>query len=662
MMSVRLGAATLSTAPLDWRGNHARCVEAIEAARAAEVAVLCLPELAISGYGCEDAFLSAGVARRAWESCLALRGQTRGLAVAVGLPFAFRGVVLDAVALLVDGVLAGIAAKRSLAGDGVHYEPRWFRPWPRGARASVDVEGATVPVGDHLFTVDGLTLGFEICEEAWTAERPGGEAARRGADILLNPSASHFALGKHAVRERIVLEGARSGGVAYVYANLSGNEAGRIVYDGGALIATPEGLVARSPRLSPALVGLCTAVVDVDRLRLHRARTASFAASPADDGGRVAVPGQVRRVAPQAPASLSVDPEAAPDGRFRAFQRAVALGLWDHLRRAGARGWVVSLSGGADSAACAVLCADALRLAVDTLGAAEAARLAPALAEDPGGGLKSPGEVLATVYQATANSGPVTRRAAAAVAEAVRATHREWDVETIVAAYRGLVSAGRPQPLAFPTDDLALQNIQARARAPGVWLLANVEQKLLLTTSNRSEAAVGYATMDGDTAGGLAPLGGIDKAFLREWLRWREHTADGPLPAVPALAAVNAQAPTAELRPPDAGQTDESDLMPYPVLNAIEGLAIREKQEPLEVWWALQARFPDVPAIQLRVWVDRFFRLWCANQWKRERLAPSFHLDDASLDPRTWCRFPILSPGFAEERASLQAAALPEGR
>jgi NAD+ synthase (glutamine-hydrolysing) len=102
--------------------------------------------------------------------------------------------------------------------------------------------------------------------------------------------------------------------------------------------------------------------------------------------------------------------------------------------------------------------------------------------------------------------------------------------------------------------------------------------------------------------------------------------------------------------------------MPYPVLNAIEGLAIREKQEPLEVWWALQARFPDVPAIQLRVWVDRFFRLWCANQWKRERLAPSFHLDDASLDPRTWCRFPILSPGFAEERASLQAAALPEGR
>jgi len=659
MMSVRLGAATVSTAPLDWHGNLARCAEAIALARQDGVAVLCLPELALSGYGCEDAFLSAGVARRAWASLRSLQTHTQGMAVAVGLPFAFRGVVLDAVALLVDGRLAGVAAKRSLAGDGVHYEPRWFRPWPRGARAHLESDGAVVPVGDHLFTVDGLTLGFEICEEAWTAERPGGEAARRGADILLNPSASHFSLGKHAIRERIVLEGARAGGVAYVYANLSGNEAGRIIYDGGALIATPEGLLARSPRLSPALVSVCSAVVDVDRLRLHRARTASFAASPADDGGRVSVAGRVPRVPPQVAPALAPDVETAPDGRFRAFQRAVALGLWDHLRRAGARGWVLSLSGGADSAACAVLCADALRLALDTFGPDEAARLAPGL-RGPEGGLLPTADLLTTVYQATAHSGPVTRGAAAAVAAAVGARHLEWEIEPVVAAYRALVSAGRDRPLAFPSDDIALQNIQARARAPGVWLLANVEQKLLLTTSNRSEAAVGYATMDGDTAGGLAPLGGIDKDFLRAWLRWREHTADGPFPAMPALASVNAQAPTAELRPAAAGQTDEADLMPYGVLNAIEGLAIRDKQEPLEVWWALRARHPEHPAAQLRLWVDRFFRLWCANQWKRERLAPSFHLDDASLDPRTWCRFPILSPGFAEERDALAQAAAAE--
>ena len=104
--------------------------------------------------------------------------------------------------------------------------------------------------------------------------------------------------------------------------------------------------------------------------------------------------------------------------------------------------------------------------------------------------------------------------------------------------------------------------------------------RLLLATSNRSEAAVGYATMDGDTSGGLSPIAGIDKAFLRRWLRWCEtHGPDGIGP-LPELAVVNEQAPTAELRPPSSKQTDEDDLMPYELLDAIERAAIRDKQSP----------------------------------------------------------------------------------
>src|SRR5438046_4432885 len=99
--------------------------------------------------------------------------------------------------------------------------------------------------------------------------------------------------------------------------------------------------------------------------------------------------------------------------------------------------------------------------------------------------------------------------------------------------------------LSWDADDITLQNIQARVRAPSIWMLANVRGAVLITTSNRSEAAVGYATMDGDTAGGLAPLGGIDKTYLRSWLGWMETTGPAGIAPIAALRRINAQAPTA---------------------------------------------------------------------------------------------------------------------
>jgi NAD+ synthase (glutamine-hydrolysing) len=167
---------------------------------------------------------------------------------------------------------------------------------------------------------------------------------------------------------------------------------------------------------------------------------------------------------------------------------------------------------------------------------------------------------------------------------------------------------------------------------------------------------VGYATMDGDTCGGLSPIAGIDKAFLRRWLRWLE--TQGPADGQPlaALAQVNRQAPTAELRPPDRHQTDEADLMPYDLLDAIERSAIRDKKMPLECFELMRHQFPGYDARQLAMWIARFFRLWSRNQWKRERYAPSFHLDDENLDPKTWCRFPILSGGYERELRQLHDA------
>jgi NAD+ synthase (glutamine-hydrolysing) len=256
-------------------------------------------------------------------------------------------------------------------------------------------------------------------------------------------------------------------------------------------------------------------------------------------------------------------------------------------------------------------------------------------------------QLLWCVYQATENSSNATEESARELARGLGAVYYRWNIDQLVDWYEGRISDCLGRKLTWEHDDLALQNIQARVRAPGIWMLANITGGLLLTTSNRSEAAVGYATMDGDTAGGLGPLGGIDKATLIKWLQWAENEL-----GIPELRYVNSLQPSAELRPLESTQTDEDDLMPYPVLDRIERAAIHEYKSPLECFKTLRGLEPDAV---LHGHIRKFFTLWSRNQWKRERYAPSFHLDDANLDPRTWCRFPILSGSFREELAELDA-------
>lgn len=163
--------------------------------------------------------------------------------------------------------------------------------------------------------------------------------------------------------------------------------------------------------------------------------------------------------------------------------------------------------------------------------------------------------------------------------------------------------------------------------------------------------------MDGDTAGSIAPIGAIDKAFLLDWLLHMTDTM-----SLRSLEKITCQQPTAELRPQtDDGhqaQTDEKDLMPYEILEFIEDRAILEKRGPADVHSYLMGHFnrgnrslSDETAYK---YVEKFFTLWCRNQWKRERYALSFHVDDKNLDPRSWCRFPVLSGGFAKELKELR--------
>ena len=657
MTQLRLAAASVNQTPLAWETNRQNLLAAMNAAREAGASVLCLPELCITGYGCEDAFFANGVQQTALDLLAEIVPETKELVTTLGLPLLVEGTLYNVMALCCDGELLGFVGKQHLAGDGIHYEPRWFKPWASGDVREVAIHGKPLPVGDLLFNCGGVKIGMEICRDAWVVDRPGARLAMRGADIILNPSASHFAFAKQEIRREFVLRGSRDFHVSYAYANLLGNESGRAIFDGGTLIASEGKMLAIGSRLSFADWSLATADIDVEATRLAREKANRPQRNLASLGGATV---DHEFTFPEITTPLKSTPalkwDISPPPKAEEFARAVPLALYDYLRKSRAGGLVVSLSGGADSS----LVVTMIWLMVE-FGVAEVGREAFLRKLSHIGGLKDATDnadivrrLLTCVYQATRNSGEVTRNAASDVASAVGAEFLEWNVDAMVDGYVDIVSEAVNRQLTWETDDVALQNIQARVRGPGAWLLANLRGSLLLATSNRSEAAVGYATMDGDTCGGLAPITGIDKAYLLEWLQWMEKT--GPLGVGPlaALSVVNVQQPTAELRPPTENQTDEGDLMPYPVLDAIERAAIRDKQMPVEVWQLLEEQFSQYDPKQLGVWIERFFQLWCRNQWKRERYAPSFHLDDENLDPKTWCRFPILSGGFERELAELR--------
>jgi NAD+ synthase (glutamine-hydrolysing) len=649
MKQIKVGAAALNQTPLDWKGNRKRIVHAITRAQEQEVSLLCLPELAISGYGCEDHFHASYVYDYSFESLKEICRHTKGIALCVGLPVLFCNRAFNAVAVVADGRILGFVPKQFLAVDGVHYENRWFVPWTKGEVARLDDR---YPIGDLLFDFKGVQIGIEVCRDAWSGGRPATHLAAAGADIILNPSASHFSFGKNKIRERFALEAARMFGVGYVFSNLLGCESGRTIFEGDCFIVGSGRILTRAPRLSLEPVTLVTGIIDLNETKSRQLPKTEIPPIFHGTCERVLDDFSLVRKGHNLPPSLEVRWEESTKIKYEEFSRAITLGLYDYLRKSKSKGCVVSLSGGADSAATALLVVYMVRRAMRELGHD---RLVEAFSHVPELLTCTTEEqcterLLTCVYQESENSTPQSRCAAESLAAEIGSAFYLWKIDGVVAAYRTLVEEATGRTLHWDTDDVALQNIQARARAPGAWLLANIRSFLLLTTGNRSELDVGYATMDGDTAGGLNIIGGIDKFFLRKWLIWIENAGPEGLGAFPSLKEVNALPPSAELRPRCQKQTDESDLMPYEILQAIELEAIYYKKEPTEAFESLKGKHGDRYGAQdLKRYVRSFYELWAKSQWKRERAAPSFHVDDLNVDPRSWCRFPILSAGFDEE-------------
>ncbi len=620
MKRLKLGGACLNQIPFDWDHNVNNIINAINEAKQQKVDILCLPELCITGYGCEDMFLSEWLPQAALKQLSRIQEASKDIIVTVGLPVRFANQVYNTTCIIYDGEIEGFYAKHHLANEGVHYEPRWFASWPSEVIEQIEIAREYYPIGDISMTLKGIKVGFEICEDAWHDDRPACRLYERGTQLILNPSASHFAFHKAEFREHLVVESSKKFRCVYLYTNLLGNEAGRMIYDGDVLIAQKGRLIGKNRRLSFKDYNLLCLEVDFKK----RSKESEVKVS-----------------------EKIYDP-------IKEFSIAAPLALFDYLRKSRSKGFVLSLSGGADSSSIAVLVAEMVKLGTDELGVEGFVKksgvpleFAPEQPlEDQRKSLVN--QLLTTAYQGTINSSEDTLNSAQELANSIGAKFHNWLIDEQVNGYTKTIENAIGRQLTWEQDDITKQNIQARARSPIIWMLANINNALLLTTSNRSEGDVGYATMDGDTSGSISPIAAVSKHFILQWLKYAEHSL-----GYKGLGPVNQLQPTAELRPLEMHQTDEEDLMPYPIIVQIERLAIFDRKSPVQIFRELRKKDLE-PDELLKRHITKFFQLWSRNQWKRERIAPSFHLDDFNVDPRTWCRFPILSSGFRSELEALE--------
>jgi NAD+ synthase (glutamine-hydrolysing) len=667
-----VAAASLNQTVGDWPGNARRILETIAEARSVGARLLLLPEMCLPGYSLGDRLLRVGTMERSWDLAIELASATRGMAVAVGLPIQFEGVLYNAMALLADGKVVGLAAKENLATGDVQYENRYFVPWSHGRLVDYrGPDGTVVPLGTQIFDLPGLgKVAFEICEDAWKGLRPGSTYALAGAEVMLNPSASWFTIGKHRARRRLVSQISQEDHCVYLYTSLLGCDATRLIFDGSVFIAVDGRIEAEGRRfLFTREWELIHRVIDLREIRHARMEEGSWRDqnARASWGAYGQAPGllrvegdySTRAVAPPPPPDWIPPEPAHPDPSLRYLEAtvlggrkiaerdlnhlelelALCLALRDYIQKSGIPACCLALSGGRDSAMVALLVSRMHRYASPELSLEQLK--------------KRIASRFLCAYLATENSGDLTRAAARAVADEVGATFFDGNVQPALTAAHQVVEAMTGEPLSWSNhaQDIPLQNIQARVRGMLIWTLANLHNALLLVTSNKSEAAVGYTTMDGDSSGGLAPIADVPKSLIKLYLAWARD-----FHGFTALDKINAMDASAELRPPGREQTDEADLMPFPILDRLIHAFVQLALDPLEIlrrlWPAVRVHYDgDLPRFAADI--RKFVRLFCFAQWKRERTAISFRVTSFDLDPKTGFRFPPVQAPFTVELAEM---------
>jgi len=507
---MRLALAQINTVVGDLDGNRERIVGRLEEAKQADADLVLFPELAVTGYPAEDLLLRPGFIRAAARTLEEIARAARGITALVGTPH-FERDLYNACAVCAGGEVKAIYHKRFLPNYGVFDEDRYFAS------------------GQELFLLEhgDVLIGPTICEDVWQPGPPATDLALAGAQLITNISASPFHVGKEREREQMLATRARDNVAFVAFVNAVGGQ-DELVFDGHSVVLDDNGeVLARAPGFEEALL-----IVDVEptvaiarRLRDVRRRALARERGEPLDLPTIHV-GSPRPSTNGKPAEAQIAPLLDDLEQMR---RGLELALRDYVDKNGFREIVIGVSGGIDSALTAAL-------AVEALGP----------------------DRVHLVSMPSRFSSEATRADARMLAENLDADFRELPIEPIVEAFDQTLAPsfeGRQR-------DLTEENVQARTRGVLLMALSNKHGWLVVATGNKSELAVGYATLYGDMAGGFALLKDVFKTDVFRLAKYlNEHAGRELIPA-----STIQRAPSAELRD---DQLDEDSLPPYPALDRV---------------------------------------------------------------------------------------------
>jgi NAD+ synthase (glutamine-hydrolysing) len=534
---LRIALAQVNPTVGDIEGN-ARLISAwIAKAREAGAQLVVFPEQTVTGYPAEDLWLKPHFLDTARAAVDELAAQVGAIAVLIGFPER-AAATHNSAAVLANGRVRAVYRKVLLPNYGVFDERRYFEPGDTPA----------------LIEVAGVRVGLTICEDIWYPGPPALVEALAGASLIVNPSASPYQRGRGVYRERMVQERARETGAAFAVCNLVGGQ-DELVFDGHSVIVSEHGrTLARGAQFAEDLV-----VCDLE-LAANPAAGRPGADEPGLDevqpaGATAPVLARLEASAPSGEVEPHLVEPLEPDAEV---YEALRIGLRDYVRKNGFDRVLVAVSGGIDSALVTLIAADAL----------------------------GP-ERVSCVVMPSPHSSEETQADARTLVRNVGAHLIEIPIEPAMHAYEELLatsgdgtgrSTGGPGPGAESARELdtggagaelAAENIQARIRGNLMMALSNRFGWLVLTTGNKSEMSVGYATLYGDMAGGFAVIKDVPKTLVYRLVRYRNELAGTEL--VPR--SVLERAPSAELRP---GQLDQDSLPPYELLDRILAAYVEE--------------------------------------------------------------------------------------
>jgi NAD+ synthase (glutamine-hydrolysing) len=559
---LRIALSQMNAVVGDIPGNERRVLDDLRRARAAGAQLVLFPELAVTGYPPEDLLLKEHFLADARDAVDRIAAEATGIVAVVGFPERALD-VYNAAAVLADGAVRATYRKVHLPNYGVFDEVRYFQSGPGGA----------------LIEVDGVTVGLTICEDIWQPGMPMSQEALAGATVVVNISASPYVAGKGIVRERMIAQRARDHLCAVAFCALVGGQ-DELIFDGHSFVVDHDGdVVARSPQFEEDLL-----IAEVDPQAALSARLRDTRRRPAARAMRDEVPllgsFNVRDGDTGTPGAPKGDVTPLLD-RCGEIYEALVLGTRDYVEKNGFRHVVIGLSGGIDSTLVALI-------AVDALGA----------------------DRVTTVTMPSPYSSSGTLGDAHRLAQNLGVEILELPIEPMMKGFDAALAA----PFEGSEPDITEENLQARIRGNLLMALSNKFGWLVLTTGNKSELAVGYSTLYGDSAGGFAVIKDVPKTLVYELTALRDERANGEL--VPP--EVVTRPPSAELR---YEQRDEDSLPPYDILDRIlEGYVEHDHGRE-----QLIAR--GLPAED----VDRVIRLVDIAEYKRRQNPPGIKISSKAF-------------------------------